>query len=316
MKRILKMLSCILCLIIITVVACGCRKKVEQPAESAVTSVYATFYPLYAATEMLIEGVADVRLNCLVQPQDGCMRDYQLSDWDLALLHTADLIIAGGRGLEDFESILYGLGENGPVVSAVLYNMELTEQKAVNTSEDTQSHWLDPNPHIYMQIDSMKEIVQRAANTLILLDAENEGIYKRNLEAAQARLDELRNEIEESLAEIRDQKVIIMNEALVYAAQEYGLKPCLFYERESGSELYDSDLDVCLRTLQKCDAKVILIEKQAPQTFCEALEAAGYRLAHMDVLSTHSASEGSEGYFEAHRENIQAIKAAFDYREN
>ena len=34
-------------------------------------NVYATFYPLYAIAEMILEDVPDARLNCLVQPQDG-----------------------------------------------------------------------------------------------------------------------------------------------------------------------------------------------------------------------------------------------------
>ena len=64
----------------------------------------ATFYPFYALTALLVDGRPDAALSCLVQPQDGCLRDYALSDWDL--YHAGrrqTLVVAGGRGLESFE---------------------------------------------------------------------------------------------------------------------------------------------------------------------------------------------------------------------
>ena len=310
MKTISRILCLMLCACFITGLLGGCDRQ-EAVQTDTEMNIYATFYPLYAATEWLVEGVPDVQLNCLVQPQDGCLRNYQLSDWDLALLSVSDLILAGGRGLESFESILYALGEDGPAVSAVLYNMDLINQPGVNTQEDAQSHWLDPNPHIYMQTDGMAEITRRVANTLMVLDSENEAVYQSNLEAALSALNALCDELRAELAHLQDEKVIVMNEALVYAADEYGLNADLFYERESGEGLYDADLETCLQALKKSDAHVILIEKQAPQSLCNALEDAGYSLARLDILSTRRATAGSDGYFEAQRANAYAIQEAF-----
>lgn len=306
MNRICLFLCLCLCVLSLN----SCTKNESSEADPG-TSIYATFYPLYIAAEWLVDGVSDVQVNCLVQPQDGCLRDYQLSDWDLALLSSADLILAGGRGLESFESVLYALGEDGPVVSSLLYNMDLRQQSGVNTQRDSLSHWLDVNPHIYMGIDGMREIVQRTANTLMMFDPENDQIYHDNLEKAQDNLDTLRKELTATLSHLKDEKVIVMNEALVYAADTYSLKVDLFYDRESGTSLYDADLDACMKALSRSEAKVVLIEKQAPQSFCEALEAAGYSVARMDILSTMQASEAKEGYFEAHRANAQAIINAF-----
>lgn len=311
MKRMCRFLSVLICLCLLTSALVGCNKK-EAPVEKNASSIiYATFYPLYAAVDWLTKDVPDVQVNCLVQPQDGCLRDYQLSDWDLALLSGADLVIAGGRGLESFESVLYALGEDGPAVSALLYNMELLEQRGVNTQEDTQSHWLDANPHIYMTAEGMAEIVRRVANTLILFDSENEALYHKNMDDALARLNVLRDELNANLAHLKNEKVIVMNEALVYAVNEYGLEAGLFYERESGATIDVADLEACLQALQESGAQVILIEKQAPQALCEALEGAGYRLARMDTLSTRRAADGSDGYFEAQRSNVQALLDAF-----
>ena len=310
MKRVCKLFAVVLCLCLLLTLVSGCRKQENTP-EDATISVFASFYPLYAAAHLVTENVPGVNLNCLVQPQDGCLRDYQLSDWDYALLQTSDLVIAGGRGLESFESLLYSMGESGPAVAFVLYNMELSEQRAVNTQTDSQSHWLDHNPHIYMQVDAMKEISQRIADSMILLDPDNEALYQANLKEANEKLEGLANEIQAVCSGLAGKKVIVMNEALVYAGKEYGLDVGLYYERESGEDLQDADLGTCLDTLGKSEAEVILIEKQAPQRLCEALQEAGYQIVRMDVLSTRRAAEGSAAYFEALRSNAQAVAVAF-----
>lgn len=291
----------------------GCARKAEPaPEADAPVNLYVSFYPLYAITDMLIEDT-DVRLNCLAQPQDGCLRAYTLSDWDLALLtSSADAVIIGGRGLESFEGVLYTLGEDGPAVAAIFYDMELSEQKAVNTSEGVDSHWSGANPHIYMSIDGAMEIAQRIAATLVILDAEHEAIYKKNLENAQNRLKSLQEMIEKTLSGSRKRRVIMMNEALAYAAGEYGLKVELYYERESGEDIKGYDLESCLEALNASDSRIVLIEKQAPQSLVNALREAGFIVALMDTMSTRRAAEGADGYFEAHLENAQALAEAFE----
>lgn len=310
MKHFYRTFASILCLLILISFLCGCEKNDESPVDTGI-SVFTTFYPFYAATQMITKDVPDLNLNCLVQPQDGCIRDYQLSDWDLALLATSDLLIVGGRGLESFENLLYALGDDGPAVISVLYNMELMQQRAVNTQEDAQSHWLDPNPHIYMQTNGMSEITRCIAESLILLDPDNENTYHKNLETTNEKLQKLTSEIQDITSGLSNKKVIILNEALAYAAHEYGLTIDLCLERESGTDLTGADLEEYLKILAGTDAKVILIEKQAPQKLCSALEEAGYQIARMDILSTRRAEEGFEAYFDALRANAQAVKTAF-----
>jgi len=157
----------------------------------------------------------------------------------------------------------------------------------------------------------MAEITKRIADSMILLDPENEAIYRANLQKASEMLETLSSEIKTVVSGLSGKKVIVMNEALIYTTQEYGLSIDLCYERESGEDLYDADLVECLQALRKSDADVILIEKQAPQRLCNALKDAGYQLACMDVLSTRRAQEDSQAYFDALRSNAHAAKEAF-----
>ena len=106
MNRHMKRLAAALILAFVAAALTGCGPLVTDETETL--SVYATFWPVYVLTEAVARGVPDVELRCLVQPQDGCLRAYQLSDWDDALLSSgANAVIMGGRGLESFESTLF-----------------------------------------------------------------------------------------------------------------------------------------------------------------------------------------------------------------
>lgn len=285
----------------------GCSAKQTAALQDAL--IYATFYPIYAALDMVCENVGGLQTECLVQPQDGCLRDYQLSDWDYALLQSADTVIAGGRGLESFEETLYSMGSDGPAVSTVLYNMELAKAD-IDVGDDEDSHWADANPHIYMKIDGMTAICESVAAHLSLIDPSNQALYMHNLEKTENRLKSLHAELHEIAASCEGTDVIVMNEALIYTAEEFGLNPVLCVNRDSGEAYYDAELDRCIEQLRKCGSEIILIEKQAPKAFVDALEAEGYSVAKMDIMSTHHADEGSEAYFAAQRENAYALQKA------
>ena len=307
MRRLRKLSALLVCL---CVLLAGCGSPPEEAAPEEI-SVYATFYPIYAAAAMVAENVPDLRLNCLVQPQDGCLRGYALSDWDAALLGSADALIAGGQGLESFGAALRLLGEEELAVAEVFYNMELETREPANGAEDGDSHWLDANPHIYMSVDGMLEIVGRTAQSMAILDPRYENLYLENLEKAEERLEALKEEIGAEVGAFAGKKAAVLNEALVYAARDYGLELALCWDRESGESMDKAELEELLAALEEREIRAVLIERQAPQGLLEALEGAGIAVAVLDVLSTRRADEGYEGYFAAQRANAAAVREAY-----
>ena len=307
MRRLRKLSAMFVCLCLL-LAGCGTKPAEDAPEE---ISIYATFYPIYAAAAMVAENVPDLRLNCLVQPQDGCLRSYVLSDWDAALLGSADAVLMGGRGLESFEGALQFAGEDELAVAAVLYNMELIERPAENSASDGESHWLDANPHIYLSIDGMIEIAGRIAQSMVLLDPRYEDMYLENLERTEQRLEALEDEARAEVEGLAGQKAAVLNEALVYFAQDCGLELALCWDRDSGESMDANALEELLAALREREIQVVLIEKQAPQSLAEALEGAGIAVARLDVLSTRRAAEGYEGYFAAQRANAAAVREAY-----
>lgn len=289
----------------------SCAPLIEEGAVEERGQVCATFPPFYALTALLTDGIDGLQLSCLVQPQDGCLRDYALSDWDLYTLASADIIIAGGRGLESFESTLQSLGAAGPVVALTLYNTELYNQDDEAADDEENSHLDGANPHLYMATDGARYIVEGAALALAQLYPEYAEQLFANMDAADERLMALGEQMRSIAANAEGARAILMNEALVYTAQELGIEIAGQYDRESGQPLYENEVDDCLAQLADMDARVVLVERQAPPSLTEALMSAGYIVAKLDVLSTLRADMGAEGYFTAQQENARAIAAAF-----
>lgn len=299
-----------LLLLVLASALCGCKPLVQD--EAGPISFYATFWPIYALTDAVMRDVPDAALHCLVQPQDGCLRAYQLSDWDTALLiRGADAVISGGRGLESFEHTLFAWGEGGPAVSAVLYNLELYEPQQ-RVDGEAHSHFQGPNPHLYMSLDGASHIVESISATLVSLDPDYSERYISNSAKAVKALEALMDASRGKLAALAGRRVALMGEALIYVARDYDLEVADWIERETGSAFGDNELAMWLERLEKADASVVLIEKQAPQALVESLEAQGYAVAPIDVLSTHIEGEGFDRYLEIQGENAQAIYDAFE----
>ena len=297
-------------LTVLTFVLSGCRPLVTDATKAL--SVYATFYPIYALTDAVMAGIPDTALHCLVQPQDGCLRNYQLSDWDISLLASgADAVILGGRGLESFESTLTGWGETGPAVSAVLYNQELYNAGQTHAQSEEDSHLEGANPHLYMSVDGAKRIIEAISGAMMAFDPRYGDQYAKNEAAAMEKLDALSERIQGISVHLSDKKVILMNEALIYVAQDYGLEAAEWIDRESGEAYYGTELEDCLSRLKKSGARVVLIEKQAPASLVRALKDAGYSVAKIDTLSTHREGEGFDTYIDAQMVNAVAIEGAF-----
>ena len=301
--------------LLIVALLTSCHPIIESEADPI--SVYASFYPIYALTEAVVRDVPDVSLHLLVQPQDGCLRSYQLSDWDLYLLSGgADAVIMGGRGLESFESALFAWGDEGPACAAVLYNLELYNQDQAVTDGESESHNRGANPHLYMSVEGAKMMIESISASMQSLDPMYADLYVKNAQSTVEQLNALLEVSREQLSTLNDRRVVLMNEALIYPALDYDLTVAEQLDRESGEALYDTALENCLKRFEDSGARVVLIEKQAPQAFVEAIEAAGFAAARLDIFSTHREGEGFDSYIEIQRSNVQAIREAFERVEN
>lgn len=285
----------------------GCSPIVKDVSQT--TNIYTTFYPIYALTEQIAEGVENVEIHCLVQPQDVCLRSYDLSDWDLYLLgYSADAVLSAGNGLEGFEDKLHEIGESVLPVAEVLYGVPMEQFEDV--ASDEESHFSGENPHVYMSLSNAAVILDNIAGTLSILDSENADSYAANCISAQEKFEQIWADVEKQTEVCNGVTAAVMHEALLYPALECGLEIAAVFERESGEMLYGNSIEECLTELEEKKVQVVLLEQQAPRALIEVLTEAGYAVVRLDILSTYSENKGAEGYVNALIGNAQRIADA------
>ncbi len=294
--------------ILLTIFAVGCSscgKIVEEPAESL--SIYASFYPIYALTCMVAGNVPDLTLHCMTEPQDGCLRDYQISDRDLYLLaYSADAVVLAGGGLESFSDALTGESNTQIAVLKLLEGLELIE----GSSDEEDSHFDGSNPYLYMSIDGAVSMIQNAAAGFSVLDPEYEEIYNENAEESVQTLEALKSELLSNANCANGIRAALLAEPMFYIAEMYGMEIVCTYERECGQIMYDSEIEDCLEMLRASEVQLVLLEAQVPKKLENAIQDAGFAVAKIDCMMTHTESDGSQGYITAQRENAEAIIAA------
>ena len=282
----------------------GCNLMADVPED---TRVMATFYPLYAFAVNLTADVPALTLSCLVQPQDGCPRRYELSNWDAALIAGQDALIIGGRGLESFEGALTGARE-GPAVLTAMSGLSL--YNSGESANEESSHLAGDNPWLFLSTAGAMEMSISIAAGMAQLDGTYAAIYQKNLADYLARLEDLADDMAHAMEGLAPQPVALLHEGLGYLARELNLDIALEYPREPGSDPFGNDLDDLLDALADSGAGIVLLERQAPQNLVEALGAAGYAVVRIDTLMTHRADGDREAYERIMLANAKAVAAA------
>lgn len=287
----------------ISLAGCG---KIVPDEENPERTLYASFAPVYALASPIVSGVPGITLKCLVQPQDGCLRSYELSDWDEAMLATADAVILAGRGFESFEN--WTPNGNVAIVSA-MDGLTLLNNGSTAPEGDEPDHFEDENPWAYLSVAQAREMISVIAAGMIQLDPDYESRYEENEEDFDGKLEALEARMEEALIAAPEMGVAVAHEGLFYLTDELGLAVGAVIKREPGSELSDNELKAALESLKAANVRVVLIESQSPQSLRDALTNAGYHLALIDTLSTHLPG-GLDDYIDTMDKNARAIADA------
>ena len=277
------------------------------PDDDATLRVMASFYPVYALAMCVAHDVPDLALTCMAQPQVGCPRAYQLSDWDAGLLGAQDVVVIAGRGFEPFQTALTAQ-QDGPAVMILMSGLTLSGDGVVN---DESTHWEGEDPWLFMSPDGARDMIISLGTGLPSLDPDHAAQYAHNMDDALLRLDALEADMRAATAACRGGKVAILHEGLRYFSDWLGLETCATFPREPGTEQVEADLEALFSALDGSGARVVLIEKQAPQNLVEALQARGYAVARIDTLMTHAPDGSARAYYDIMLGNAQAGAAAF-----
>lgn len=267
-----------------------------------------------------------VDIATLVGP-NGDAHVYEPRPADAAAVAAADVVLVNGLQFEGFlQRLVEASGTGAPVVELtrggeVLKNDE--EEHHHDDDDDGHDHGHEEghhhhhgefDPHAWQSVHNAEVYVNNIADAFCAADAAGCDIYRANAEAYGEKLEALEDEIEAAVAEIPEDKrvVITSHDAFGYFEHEYGLKFLAPEGVSTESEASAADVAALIRQVREDKASAIFVENITNPRLIEQIAAeTGIRIGgtlYSDALSDESGPAPT--YIDMMTHNVNTIKGA------
>ncbi len=257
-----------------------------------------------------------IALTTLIQAgQDP--HSYQPQAQELTAVANADIIFINGWNLEEtLVTTLQTIGEDAPLVpiSAKITPLAFAEEK----HESQEKEHPAADPHVWLDIDNVKQWVKNVEQTLTDLDPDNGEIYTRNAQTYLAELDTLQTETQTKLADIpAENRFLVSNhDAFNYFAQAYAFEiiGTVIPSSSTLAEPSARDLSELVKTMNEYNVCTIFTETTANNSLAQTITAELDACEDVQVLQLYSGALGADGtdtdsYIGMFRANVDTISA-------
>ncbi|WP_116301012.1 zinc ABC transporter substrate-binding protein ZnuA [Alkalilimnicola ehrlichii] len=289
-------------------------------AYASAPQVVVSIQPVHSLVAGITDGVTEPRL---LLHGGASPHTYNLRPSDARNLQQADLVVWVGPELEAFmERTLRGLAQDAQVVT-LTRQTELTllpTRTGGNWDEDDHHHHGhhhhhgngDIDAHLWLDPHNAKAIVAIVSERLQAIDPANADTYRQNADALQQRLDTLDEEIQSTLAPVRERPFIVFHDAYQYLEQRYDLNAVgsvtVSPEQHPGARR----ITQLRNRIQSLGADCIFREPQFEPTMIQALiRGTDVRVGVLDPLGA-DIPPGPDAYFLLLSAAAQAITECLD----
>jgi zinc transport system substrate-binding protein len=272
-------------------------------------TIVTTFYPMYTITANLISGVDNINLVNMTESATGCLHDYQVTTNDMKKLENADILVMNGGGMESFMDDIIKSYPDLTIIDASK-GIELIEgeeeSEEANGSEELVE---EANAHVWLNMNKYEQQIENVKNGLISKLNDNNEQLKKNGEEYEEKIRILKTEMEESLKNPVNNKVIIFHDSFSYLAEELGLEVPYAVEIEADSSLSAGDIAKVIDEIKKNEIKVLLTEKQYGDAIAKSIaNETDAKVYTIDSLVTGELDKDS--YINGMRNNLEVLKEA------
>jgi ABC-type Zn uptake system ZnuABC Zn-binding protein ZnuA len=209
-------------------------------------------------------------------PANADPHDYEPSPDDVIAIEDANLVILHGLQLDTWVDPLVEAAQTGaPVVVAT---------DGIETIGSDDEHFSEGDPHVWFDPTRVKSMVANIATALASVDSDGADFYQQRLDAYDAALDRLDQEIQQRIELIpEDRRVLVTNhDALEYYADRYGLKivGTVIPGLDSRTEPSAKEIAELIDQIQQLGVQVIFAENTVSPALADSLAGdAGIRVA-------------------------------------
>lgn len=276
-----------------------------------------------------------VDITTLVGP-NGDAHVYEPKPADAVAVGAADVVLVNGLQFEGFlQRLVEASGTKAPIVELtkggeVLKNAEdehhhdEAEEGHDHDAEEGHEHAQEEghghhhhgefDPHAWQSVHNAEVYVKNIAEAFCAADAAGCDTYKANAEAYGDKLEALEGEIKAAVAEIPEDKRVIItsHDAFNYFEHEYGLKFLAPEGVSTESEASAADVAALIKQVREDKASAIFVENITnPRLIEQIASETGIKVGgtlYSDALSDESGPAAT--YIDMMKHNVSTIKGA------
>lgn len=295
MKKLLFIIS--LCTLCLFTAGLACAEKIN---------VVVSIYPLKDIVQQV--GGDRVKVDFIVPP-GASPHTFEPTPSDMIKIHSARLFVIIGAGLEFWadKAIRAAGGKDLTIISLSNGIHLIPEVPSHGGKEGHHTHGA-ADPHIWLDPLLMKDMAQKIADTLCVLDSAGRAYYAEKAEAFKKELDRLHLELSEKTSRFRTKEYITFHPAWNYFSRRYGLRVAEVIEESPGKEASPRHIAKIIKEIKRIGTKVIFAEPQFNPRIAEIIaKEAGARVLLLDPIGS---PEQRSSYLALIRYNLSIMKEA------
>jgi ABC-type Zn uptake system ZnuABC Zn-binding protein ZnuA len=302
MKTLFSLITCI-----VFPLSFGISPAQGKPADTEKIAVVVSIYPLKDMVERV--GGEMVRVDFIVPP-GASPHTFEPKPSDMMKVHNSRLFVIVGAGLEFWaEKAIRSAGGKGLKVLTLSDGLPLVY--GTDSHDDHhRSQGRSADPHVWLDPQLAKEMVNSIARALIELDRSHAPYFRENAERFRREIDSLDAFIAGRVRTFRIKEYVTFHSAWNYFSRRYGLRVVGVIEESPGKEPSPKHIARLINEVKRTGARVVFAEPQFSPKLAEVIaREAGAKVLLLDP-NGGPGLPGRDTYIGLMRYNLSVLEGA------
>lgn len=260
MKNSKKLVSVILSAALMTPLM-SCANEPAKREDDGVFNIVTSFYPMQILVMNVAGGIDGVTVECMSDPNIGCIHDHVFTTDDLRKVENADVYVENGLELETF---------NDQLLNAY---PDLTIIEAASEVNDAPEDEGEVNGHVWTSIDDYIIEIRTVSAALSEADPSHAADYEANAEAYIGKVEQLRSEYEDQIAAVEGMSVLVIDETLPSFCEWLGLDYKVVETDHEQSALSAGDIADTIDWMNENGVTVIFVSADSDAGIADSIAA-------------------------------------------
>lgn len=269
-------------------------------------NILTSFYPMYIAALNVTDGAGNVEVSNLTYVTTGCIHDYVLTTTEMVKLANADVLIINGAGMEGFmDKVITNFSDLNIIDTS--QGIQVITDCEEEHHEHEHNH--ETNPHIFVSVKNYIKQVRNICDELVKIDSLNKEKYEKNTREYIAKLENLDNNIEESISDLEQKNIVTFHNTFDYFAKDYGLNIVSTIENEHGKTPGAHEIAEIIEKIKTNEIKAIFVEPEYNIKLVETIsKETGTKIYTLNPVT--SGDNNKETYIKTMEKNLEVLKEA------